>query len=433
MHVILKKNSRLTVNQISSVLSQKILVGFLLCILLASFLIQATVGAEGMIDPSFRAQNGLRWYDGTTGGGASECTQANTSTSSASLDGFLQALAMQESGGDPLAANPTSSARGKYQYVTGTWQSVRGLYKPAEKYATADKAPEEIQDAVVYIEYAKKWKEFDGDPFKLAISHYLPAANSNPELLDSKKYDPTPREYADDVVEKITNGFGSEIELLYEQAPEFDKYLALAVGDDFNSNQSSTVSTSAGCSSEVSEGGLTLDQAKKFMMNYGLDKDGDSTKMIDASPLGSPSLSAPGGRLSNCVALSAFFVNKFSSTQYAGGDGGEVVANLRAEAGAKVGTVPKVFSVFSIPGSPGHTGVVLGIQGDELIVGHASYGNLGTGEGDGTLEGGGAGFVFVGKTDGSTPNPFYLGGEPIFAYLDNVDESKIEGYLNGTI
>lgn len=42
-----------------------------------------------------------------------------------------------ESGGDPSAQNPTSTASGLYQFINGTWTSVTGLPGPASAYSTA--------------------------------------------------------------------------------------------------------------------------------------------------------------------------------------------------------------------------------------------------------------------------------------------------------
>lgn len=143
------------------------------------------------------------------------------------LDAFLQALALQESGGNPTAHSPISSASGKYQYLTGTWRSVGSTYyPPALQYSAAFTAPESMQDALVKIEYTKKSQDLGGDPFKMAISHFYPAANDNPTYLD--KYiggnTVTPRQYAESVVRKMQSGAAQHIPLLYAQAPEFQTY-----------------------------------------------------------------------------------------------------------------------------------------------------------------------------------------------------------------
>jgi surface antigen len=369
---------------------------------------------------------------------SNSCTCAAPDISSVGdLDAFLKALAKQESGGNPTAANPGSSARGKYQYITGTWQARKSLYPPSGAYSTADKAPEAVQDAVAYIEYAQKWKEFNGDLFKLAVSHFYPAANSDPSLLDQHigpSSNPTPREYANSVVEKIKNGYGSDIPLHYKDAPEFQKYLDKAVGADFNGGGSGG-GGSEGCESgneTVSEGGLTEEQAKKLTMNYGANKNNDTAQTIGSSYWADCS---PGGKGSNCVSFSRFFINKFSNKPAPTpmGDGKNVVSNMAA-AGFKTGSKPKPYAIFSWSNSGyGHTGVVLGIHGDTIIVGHASCtrGRNGiSGRGDGTEGGGGSAFIMIGKLNS---NSAFWGTKPSgFAYPD-VDVNKIQDYVNGKI
>jgi len=58
----------------------------------------------------------------------------------------METIIPSESGGDPTAANPKSSARGIAQYITRTWQQFAPRYGvDITKYPTADKAPPEIQ------------------------------------------------------------------------------------------------------------------------------------------------------------------------------------------------------------------------------------------------------------------------------------------------
>jgi surface antigen len=75
-----------------------------------------------------------------------------------------------------------------------------------------------------------------------------------------------------------------------------------------------------------------------------------------------------GADCSQCTALSGWFVSTKTGYTYGGGDGGQVVANLRAK-GAPTGNQPKPFSVFSYDtGSYGHTGVVLGVLSDGSVI-----------------------------------------------------------------
>ena len=174
-------------------------------------------------------EKGITQYDGRVGDVCKD-TGTGTSGGDGDVDRFLQVLADQESGGDPHAQASTSSASGKYQYIDSTWRSrVSGssaIYPPGARYAHAKDAPEAIQDAVAYIEYSKKFVDYNSDIFKLAVSHFLPAANENPALLDvvPSGNSITPREYAESIISKITEGVGTNIPLKYREAPQFDQY-----------------------------------------------------------------------------------------------------------------------------------------------------------------------------------------------------------------
>ena len=182
--------------------------------------------------------------------------------------------------------------------------------------------------------------------------------------------------------------------------------------------------SSEGCTS--AEGGLTEEQAKKLMMNYGENKNNDSIKAMNSGP-GKPGTTCNGGPLSNCVSFSAFFINKFTDLKHRGGNGNKVVDNLAA-AGAKTGNQPRLYAVFSngFNTEAGHTGIILGIQGSKLIVGQASCSNPGSGRGNGLQEGGGAGFIKVGTIDSGA---LLYTDKPKFAYPDNVNTKAIEAYI----
>lgn len=152
-------------------------------------------------------------------------------TDGSAVDRFLQVIAHQESNGNPKAKNPSSSASGKYQYITSTWKAVTAAnYPPANVYAIAMDAPENIQDAVAKIEYTKKFKSLGNDVFKLAVSHFYPAALTDESKLDAKigSNTITPRGYANSIVNKINNGIGTNIPMLYNSAPDFAQYFAQA-------------------------------------------------------------------------------------------------------------------------------------------------------------------------------------------------------------
>ena len=175
------------------------------------------------------------------------------------------------------------------------------------------------------------------------------------------------------------------------------------------------------CESDtISEGGLTYEQAKRFMVNYGANKNNSSSNFVPAGTWRYPTCNGGGG--SNCTAFSAFFLNKFTSVPSMGGNGSAVVTNLN---GVEKGTTPKVWSVFSV--TPNHTGVILGYHDGKWIVGHASCRSTGSGAGTGE-KGTGAGFVVMSENINVA---LLQSGSPKYAYLeDKTDFSAIERYLS---
>lgn len=177
------------------------------------------------------------------------------------------------------------------------------------------------------------------------------------------------------------------------------------------------------CSQTLGEGGLTEEQAKQFVMNYGENKDNVSAEAT--GPLWSMCL----GGGANCVTFAYFFNHKFTDLPAApnDGNGADIVKSLRAK-GADGGSEPKVFSTFSWgDGGAGHVAVVLGIHGDQLITGHAACFISSPGKGDGySLSG--AARIIIGKKD----DPATFGGRipTEFAYPKNVDNKAIEDFIN---
>lgn len=184
-------------------------------------------------------------------------TLCNSSGATSSLDDFLKALALHESGGNPAAANPGSSASGKYQYISSTWLARADIYGPANQYATAAAAPEAVQDAVAYIEYAKKFAQLDGDVEKLAISHFYPAVLGSPdrwdEIAPGANGGKTYRDYITEMTNKIGTPEAQAIPLLYAQAPDFQSWLTKS-GADVSGNTAS----SSGCSAGIPAGDFVL-------------------------------------------------------------------------------------------------------------------------------------------------------------------------------
>lgn len=190
------------------------------------------------------------------------------------------------------------------------------------------------------------------------------------------------------------------------------------------------LNSGSGCSSvssSISSGGLSMDQAKKLVMNYGENKNNDSRNTI-----GNAMWNMCNGGGSNCVSFSQFFIKKFTPVKIsaATGDGHAVVGYLGG-LGVPTGSEPRVGAIFSWSNSGyGHTGVVLGIHGDEIIVGHASCSNKGIGKGDGVSLRSGSAFVRKGKKNDPS---VWLGKVPNrFAYPE-VNMDAISKYIGGGI
>ncbi len=181
-------------------------------------------------------------------------------------------------------------------------------------------------------------------------------------------------------------------------------------------------------SGPVSSQGLTKEQAIQLAKNYGANKNGYSRKMA-----GPAYWAYCGGHGSNCVTFSKFFNAAFTDIPTTGrmGNGVDVVKNMRAK-GAKTGSEPKAFATFSWgDGGAGHTGIVLGVHGDTVIVGQASC-SAGTqkgakGAGSGTKWGDGAAYVMIGKKN--DPKVWQGVVPKEFAYPSSVDTAKIQKFI----
>ena len=190
-------------------------------------------------------------------------------------------------------------------------------------------------------------------------------------------------------------------------------------------------------SGRVGDDGLTIEQAKIFMMNYGTNKNNSSADAVGAL------WNFCNGGGSNCVTFSAFFMFKFTNITQKGatGDGQQVVSVLksRSDVDATYGTEPQVYAILSTP--PQHTAVVLGHHDGKWIVGHASCsyqgkgrGNGGNGQlnGEGDSKGGGSGFIAIEESDNPADWQWVNQGVT-FAYPSQVYVDKIEEYLENGV
>lgn len=188
-----------------------------------------------------RAYEGLVW---APDGLESECSAAGAA-GIVTVDRILQTIAFHESGGSPTAQNPRSSASGKYQYIDSSWRDFTArYYPPGSAYARAYLAPESMQDALTYIEYTEKLITYEGDLFKIAITHYMGTYDeSELDTVPAGGNTLTPREYAERFIENYNSGLGSDIPLYYREAPDFAIHLA-AVGGETPGTSNGSVCTS---------------------------------------------------------------------------------------------------------------------------------------------------------------------------------------------
>lgn len=140
-------------------------------------------------------------------------------------------------------------------------------------------------------------------------------------------------------------------------------------------------------------GGMTLEEARKFMAEYRSITPSEWGKNGELGPYNISATTCSGGDLANCVAFVKYFINRYTVYKDnptgigATGNGGDVVSNLLSRTGggfANGSTVPRPYAVFSVrKGSTmcdgvicGHTGIVLGIDSanDQIIIGEAGCG-----------------------------------------------------------
>lgn len=128
-----------------------------------------------------------------------------------------------------------------------------------------------------------------------------------------------------------------------------------------------------GSSVSLEDGGMAQEEAQALVDLF--NKEGGKFLDDRYGPDGGPG-SCDGNHAMNCVSFSTYFVNKYTTFQtYPAGDGKETAYTVARETGKRMSPTPTAYSVGSGPGygPAGHTLVVLGVQGDKVILGEAGY------------------------------------------------------------
>ncbi|MFI9629331.1 phage tail tip lysozyme [Streptomyces sp. NPDC052042] len=127
----------------------------------------------------------------------------------------------------------------------------------------------------------------------------------------------------------------------------------------------------------LKNGGLTQEEAQALVDLYNQEGDKFLDDRYPGTGPGTCDYGELAGRKSaNCVSFSTYFVNKYTTYQhYPYGNGIDTAYTIAAEMGKRMSSTPTPYSVGSGPGSSsaGHTFVVLGVQGDQVILGEAGY------------------------------------------------------------
>ncbi|MCL2173838.1 hypothetical protein FWH58_00850 [Candidatus Saccharibacteria bacterium] len=115
-------------------------------------------------------------------------------------------------------------------------------------------------------------------------------------------------------------------------------------------------------------GGMSLEQAEKLRYYYENTLTDSELRALSVYLVSSGCVK--NGRW-NCVALSQYFVNAFttvSSKFVTTGNGNDVATNLASQYGWTLDTTPEPYAIFSIQSPGNHTGVVLGVNPDGTII-----------------------------------------------------------------
>lgn len=138
-------------------------------------------------------------------------------------------------------------------------------------------------------------------------------------------------------------------------------------------NQKCDDSAAAGGVGSLQDGGVAMEEARKITELY--NREGD--QVLGAAFNGGGPGKCGGSYIQNCVSFSWYFIVKYTSYDkgYAPGNGVDTARSVASKMGTQTSKTPKAYSVFSnaVGSSEGHTGVVLGVEGERLIIGEASY------------------------------------------------------------
>jgi surface antigen len=254
---------------------------------------------------------------------------------------------------------------------------------------TDQNMPPEDNDALLMVELEYAWSEMtDGN------GDYMPdVLNTKTTIADSTTY--------------FHDGF--------ERSADSTMTHRISMAEGwYNMFAGATGGTlSANCGGGVVPGGMTVDEANAFMNEYKSITPNEWGKNGVLGPWDIAATTTCTNDLSNCVAFTQYFINRYT-TQHVTGlpNGKNVVSRLLNLGFTDGGTTPRPYAIFSKQtgtticedGQPcGHTGVVLGIEGDKIIVGEAGCSSS---------------FDWIGAHEYSLSN--YTNGNYTYVYTDNI-------------
>lgn len=256
----------------------------------------------------------------------------------------------QESTFRPEAVSGTGAYKGLIQWSDGRWANI------------AD--PKGFSEQLNHIK-----TEMDG-AYKNSLPEFW--SSSIPSDLEKATYAIT-RNYE----VAVENGGGStewsnatDAENNVQHWAERIGYARASYDKYSGSVDSGYITGSDNCDGTLTTGGMDLTRANKLMDEYRALEPKDWPSGTTATPYDINGTNCSGGSLSNCVAFSQYFINRYTSIKYIyTSDGRKVVKDLLALGFKDGGHIPKVYAVFSKDGgSYGHTGIVLGIDKDKDII-----------------------------------------------------------------